>query len=69
MLSDMKRKPIDDLIEPIHYQEAVRNALTSVEAHLKRPYELATKKYKDEYEEVLWAVAETPKASMGPISA
>src|SRR5260370_503619 len=46
------------VIEPSHYQEAVRNALTSVEAHLKQPYEIATKKYKDEYEEVLWAVAD-----------
>jgi uncharacterized protein len=45
-------------IEPRHYIDAVRSAVLSVEAHLKQQYEVATKKYKDEYEEVLWAVAD-----------
>jgi hypothetical protein len=47
-----------EVIETDHYQLAVRNAVTSVEAHLKQAYETATKKYKAEYEEVLWAVAD-----------
>jgi hypothetical protein len=45
-------------VEPNHYVEAVRNAVVSVEAHLKHQYEVATRKYKDEYQEVLWAVAD-----------
>jgi hypothetical protein len=50
--------PLVTEIQPHHYVSAVRSALLSVEAHLKHQYETATKKYKDEYEEILWAVAD-----------
>jgi hypothetical protein len=46
------------VIAPTHYQSAVRSAVQSIEYHLKQAYEVATKKYKDEYQEILWAVAD-----------
>lgn len=45
-------------VSPDHYQMAVRNAVLSIEYHLRQAYDTATKKYKDDYEEVLWAVAD-----------
>lgn len=45
-------------VRPEHYVQGVRNAVTSIEVELKQAYELATRKYKDEYQEVLWAVAD-----------
>lgn len=47
-----------NIVSPEHYQVAVRNAVLSVEPHLKQAYDTAIKKYKDDYEEVLWAVAD-----------
>jgi uncharacterized protein len=46
------------VIQPEHYQEAVRQSVLAIEAHLKQAYETATRKYKDEYQEILWAVAD-----------
>jgi hypothetical protein len=43
---------------PEHYVQGVRNAVTSIEVELKQAYELATRKNKDDYQEVLWAVAD-----------
>lgn len=40
------------------FNEAVKGALLSIEPQLKKSYELATRKYKDDYQEVLWAVAD-----------
>lgn len=46
------------IVLPDHYLTAVRNAVLSIEYHLRKAYDTATKKYKDDYEEVLWAVAD-----------
>lgn len=40
------------------YLEAIRAAIGSVEEHLRRRYDLAVKKDRDDYEEILWAVAD-----------
>jgi Cdc6-like AAA superfamily ATPase len=51
----------DDVIEelsPDDYMGAVRTALNSVEARLRAAYDLAVKKDLDQYQEVLWAVAD-----------
>lgn len=40
------------------FEEAVNRALGSIEPQLKAPYERATRKYSNDYEEVLWAVAD-----------
>jgi hypothetical protein len=45
-------------ISPDYYQAAVRTAVLSIEYFVKQSYDTATKKYKDDYEEVLWAVAD-----------
>lgn len=47
-----------ELLTPDHYMEAVRNALTGVEARLREIYDQAVKKENDEYQEILWAVAD-----------
>lgn len=41
-----------------HYEEAVNRAVEAIEAQLKRPYEMATRKYSNDYEPVLWALAD-----------
>lgn len=46
------------VLAPEHYMLAVRGALEGVEARLRTAYELAVKKDVDQYEEVLWAVAD-----------
>jgi uncharacterized protein len=46
------------VLAPEHYMLAVRGALEGVEARLRSAYELAVKKDVDQYEEVLWAVAD-----------
>jgi hypothetical protein len=51
----------DDVISeltPDHYILAVRNALMGVEARLRNIYDQAVKKHMDEYQEVLWAIAD-----------
>lgn len=43
---------------PDNYEAAVHKAVADIESHLKIPYERATKKYSNDCEEVLWAVAD-----------
>ncbi|KAF0098701.1 MAG: DNA-binding protein [Rhodospirillaceae bacterium] len=43
---------------PDHYEIAVGKAVEEIESHLKLPYEKATRKYSNDCEEVLWAVAD-----------
>lgn len=45
-------------IKPAHYNEAVKNAVTGIEPELKATYDLATRKYNNDYDEVLWAAAD-----------
>jgi len=40
-----------------HYVASVRAALTGIEPELRKPYELATMKNKDDYEPILWAIS------------
>lgn len=44
-----------------HYNEAVNAAVLSIEQHLKSAYDAATMKATDDYEEVLWAMADHPE--------
>jgi len=44
--------------EARHFTAAIKSAVQDIEPHLKATYDLATQKYSDEYEEVLWAVAD-----------
>ena len=41
-----------------HYTAAIRAAVQDIEPHLRAMYEQAIRKYNDDYEEVLWAVAD-----------
>lgn len=43
---------------PDNYVLAVQKAVAEIDSHLKVPYEKATKKYNNDAEEVLWAVAD-----------
>lgn len=40
------------------FEVAIRQAADAIAPELKRPYEKATRKYTNEYEEILWAVAD-----------
>jgi energy-coupling factor transporter ATP-binding protein EcfA2 len=42
-----------------HYHTGLRNAIDSISAELKRPYQMAVNKRGSEYEEVLWATADS----------
>lgn len=42
-----------------HYYTGLRNAIESISAELKRPYQTAVNKRGSEYEEVLWATADS----------
>jgi hypothetical protein len=44
--------------EPKHFEKALLDASEEAEPSLKRAYELATQKYTNEYDKVLWAVAD-----------
>lgn len=46
------------IINVTHYKDAVASAVTDIEPHLKAIYEKATLKYNNDYEQVLWAVAD-----------
>jgi Cdc6-like AAA superfamily ATPase len=46
---------------PQHFETALREASIEAEPSLRHSYELATQKYKDEYQQVLWAVADDSK--------
>jgi hypothetical protein len=41
-----------------HFERAIASAVTAIEPVLKTPYEKATQKYSNDYEPVLWAVAD-----------
>lgn len=41
-----------------HYKNAVKSAVNDIEPHLKAIYEKATLKYNNDYEQILWAVAD-----------
>jgi hypothetical protein len=43
---------------PAHYLNAIKAAVLDIEPKLKATYEKASLKYRDEYEAVLWAVAD-----------
>jgi hypothetical protein len=45
-------------VSPAHYREAVEGAVQDIEPFLRELYELATKKYNNDYQEILWAVAD-----------
>lgn len=45
--------------QPEHFETALRDAAHEAEPSLKRSYEMATQKYNDDYQEVLWAVADS----------
>jgi hypothetical protein len=42
-----------------HLQTAIRTAIDNITAELKRPYQLATARRGDDYEEVLWSTADS----------
>lgn len=41
-----------------HYHRALRDAIDSISAELKRPYEMAVRQRSGDYEEVIWATAD-----------
>ena len=43
-----------------HFDEALRKSNEEAEAALKKAYEIATQKYSDDYQEVLWAIVDSP---------
>lgn len=45
-------------VTPAHYSSAIAAAVQDIEPFLKELYETATRKYNDDYQEVLWAVAD-----------
>ncbi len=51
-----------DVVEtvPNHFEIALRDASSEAEPSLKAAYEKATQKYMNDYQEVLWAVADNP---------
>ena len=46
-----------------HFETAIHNAVLDIAPFLKKTYEKATQKYGDDYQEVLWAVADSPLLS------
>lgn len=42
-----------------HYHRALRDAIDSINAELRRPYEMAVNQSSDDYEEVLWSTADS----------
>lgn len=53
-----RREEIISTLTPEHYMEAVTDALHGVEARLRNAYEKAVMKQRDEFQEVLWSVAD-----------
>ena len=49
-----------DEVTSEHFIDGVHEAVNDVERHLKALYDKATKKYGDDYQYVLWAVADHP---------
>lgn len=52
-------KSKNGVMYPALFETAMGEALESIEPFLKKPYEVATRKYTDDYEGILWAVADT----------
>lgn len=50
-------------VSPTHFIKAVEAAVRDIEPYLKGAYERAIRKYNDDYEEVLWAVADDKELS------
>jgi Cdc6-like AAA superfamily ATPase len=48
----------DGLVTPELFERAMSDAADSMDMKLRRPYEVATQKYKNDYEHVLWAAAD-----------
>lgn len=44
---------------PDHYERAVAEAVEDMQPYLRGPYETATRKYSNDSEAILWAVADT----------
>jgi len=42
-----------------HYYDALRDAIESINAELRRPYDVAVNQRSDDYEEVLWSTADS----------
>lgn len=51
-------KPVSEVTKD-HYRAALRDAIDSISAELKRPYELAINQRSGDYEEVLWSTADS----------
>jgi hypothetical protein len=49
-----------DRVTAQDYVEAIRQAAAGIQAFLREAYNQATRKYTNDYEEVLWAVADSP---------
>lgn len=45
-------------VTPEHYKSAINEAVQDIEPFLRELYETATRKYNNDYQEVLWAVAD-----------
>lgn len=45
-------------VAPEHFKDAIKTAVQDIEPFLQELYEQATRKYNDDYQEVLWAVAD-----------
>ena len=45
-------------VSPAHYRSAVEKSVQDIEPFLRELYETATRKYSNDYQEVLWAVAD-----------
>ncbi len=50
-------------VQPGHFTGAIEAAVRDIEQHLKTAYEKAIRKYNDDYEEILWAVADDKELS------
>jgi uncharacterized protein len=46
-------------VSPDHFERAVSAAVEDIHPYLRRPYEKATRKYTNESEPILWAIADT----------
>lgn len=51
-------KPVSDVTKD-HYHAALRDAIDSISAELKRPYEIAINQRSGDYEKVLWSTADS----------
>jgi uncharacterized protein len=54
------KSDIADTVTAQDYVEAIRQAAAGIQAFLREAYNQATRKYTNDYEEVLWAVADSP---------